>query len=432
MRGSAACCTVVIVTPAPPLRRAVITGIGSVNPLGLSMSETWPRLVAGESGVAPITLFDAAAAGLVTRIAGEVKGFVPEEFMDAKAARRMDRFTQLGVAAAGMALRHAGFTIDDDNRDDVAVFFATGAGGLASIIETERVRRERGPQRVSPFAVPMLMSNAAAGQIGIQYGARGMGGAFVSACASGNDAIGLALMAIQTGRATATIAGASEACITPLCIASFDQAGALCTSHNDDPGGASRPFDRARDGFILSELGAALIVEELGAARDRGATIWAEIAGYGSSMDAYHLTAPAPDGEGAVRAMRLALRSAGVVPEAVDYINAHGTSTLLNDKIETLAIKSVFGRHAARLPISATKSMVGHAAGACGAFEAAVCAYALREGVIPPTINYRHPDPECDLDYVPNTARRAPIEIALSNNFGFGGHNSCLLLRRVD
>ncbi|MGH2354726.1 MAG: beta-ketoacyl-ACP synthase II [Chloroflexota bacterium] len=413
------------------LRRAVITGIGSVNPLGLSMEETWPRLVAGESGVGPITHFDAAAARVETRIAGEVKGFEPGRFMDAKAARRMDRFSQLSVAAVGMALRQASFTIHDGNRDDVAVFFATGAGGLTTILDMEHVRLERGPQRVSPFTVPMLMSNAAAGQIGMLFGARGMGGAFVSACAASNDAIGLALLAIQTGRATAAIAGGSEACITPLCIASFNQARALCTSHNDDPAGASRPFDRERDGFVLAEMGTALIVEELAAARARGATIWAEIAGYGASMDAYHLTAPSPDGEGAVRAMRAALRSAGVAPEEVDYINAHGTSTPLNDRIETLAIKTVFGAHAYQVPISSTKSMVGHAAGACGALEAAVCAYALQEGVIPPTINYRHPDPDCDLDYVPNEARRVSIRTALSNTFGFGGHNSCLLLRRV-
>ena len=411
-------------------RRAVITGIGSLNPLGLSWEETWPRLVAGESGVGPITLFDAAGAGLETRIAGEVQGFRPEDYIDPKAARRMDRFTQLGVAAAGMALRQSGLRIDETNRDRVAVLFATGAGGLASIVETERVRLERGARRVSPFAVPMLMSNAAAGQIGILFGARGLGGSFASACASGNDALGLALMAIQTGRADAVIAGASEACVTPLCIASFNQAGALST-RNDDPPRASRPFDRERDGFVLAEMGTALIVEELQGARARGAPILAELAGYGATMDAHHLTAPAPDGEGAVRAMRAALEDAGLPPEAVGYVNAHGTSTPLNDRVETLALKTVFGRRASRLPVSATKSMVGHAAGACGAFEAAVCVQALLEGTLPPTINYRTPDPECDLDYVPNEARCAPIETALSNTFGFGGHNSCLVLRRI-
>ncbi|MBI3974388.1 MAG: beta-ketoacyl-ACP synthase II [Chloroflexi bacterium] len=414
------------------MRRAVITGIGSVNPLGLSWEETWPRLVAGESGVGPITLFDAAAVGVVTRIAGEVNGFDPAQFMDAKAARRMDRFTQFAVAAVGMALRGANLAIDDANRDDVAVLFSTGAGGLASIVETEHVLQQRGPGRVSPFAVPMLMSNAAAGQVGIQFGARGMGGAFVSACASGNDALGLALMAIQTGRASAVIAGASEACITPLCIASFNQAGALSTSHNDDPAAASRPFDRDRDGFVLAEMGTALIVEELEHARARGARMLAELAGYGASMDAFHLTAPAPDGNGAVRAMRAALDSAGVVPADVDYVNAHGTSTALNDKIETLALKTVFGDHAFRLPISSTKSMVGHSAGGCGAFEAAVCAGAIQHGVVPPTINYATPDPECDLDYVPNVARRVDVRVALSNTFGFGGHNACIVLRRVE
>jgi 3-oxoacyl-[acyl-carrier-protein] synthase II len=414
------------------LRRAVITGMGSVNPLGLSMEEAWPRIVAGESGIGPITLFDAAAAGLETRIAGEVKGFDPGRFMDAKAARRMDRFTQLGVAAAGMALRHARFTIDEVNRDDVAVFFSTGAGGLAAIVDSEHVRLERGPKRVSPFAVPMLMPNAAAGQIGIEYGARGMGGSFASACASSNDALGLALMAIQSGRCTSAIAGATEACVTPLCLASFDQARALCSSHNDNPQGASRPFDRERDGFVLSEMATALVVEELESARARGAKVWAEIAGYGASMDAHHITAPPPDGEGAIRAMRAALRSAGVAAQDVDYVNAHGTGTPLNDKVETIALKAVFGQHAYRLPVSSTKSMVGHSAGACGAFEAAVCAYAMDAGIIPPTINYRTPDPECDLDYVPNEARPATLRVVLSNNFGFGGHNACIVLRRVD
>jgi len=395
------------------------------------MEETWPRLVAGESGIAPITLFDAAAMGLETRFAGEVKGFDAGQFMDAKAARRMDRFTQLGVAATSMALDRSGLVIDDSNRDDVAVLFATGAGGLRSITETEHVLMERGPKRVSPFSVPMLMSNAAAGQIGILFGARGMGGAFVSACASANDALGLALMAIRSEQAETVIAGASEAIITPLCIACFNQAGALST-RNDDPQHASRPFDKDRDGFVLAEMGTALIVEELEAARARGAHIWAEIAGYGSTMDAFHLTAPPPDGNGAVRAMRAALRSARINPEQVEYVNAHGTSTPLNDRVETLAIKTVFGDHARKLAISSTKSMVGHSAGACGALEAAVCAYALEHGIIPPTINYTTPDPDCDLDYVPNSARDATIHTTLSNNFGFGGHNSCLVLCKVE
>ncbi len=415
----------------PPRRRAVITGIGSVNPLALSWERTWPRLLAGHSGIDRITLFDAAAAGLRTHIAGEVKGFDPAAFIDPRAARRMDRFAQFAVAAAGMALHAAGFEVDERNRDQVAVLFATGAGGLGTIVETEHLLLERGPQRISPFAVPMLMANAAAGQIGLQYGVRGLGLALASACASSNDALGFALIGIQTGRFTAAIAGGTEAIITPVCIAGFEQAGALCTSHNDDPTRASRPFDRERDGFVLAEMATALIVEELESARARGAPILAELAGYGASMDAYHLTAPPPDGEGAVRAMRAALLDAGVAPEQVDYVNAHGTSTPLNDRIETLAIKTLFGTHAYRLAISSTKSMVGHSAGACGAFEAAVCVSAIRDGIVPPTINYEHPDPECDLDYVPNEARRLPVEVALSNNFGFGGHNSCLVFRRV-
>jgi beta-ketoacyl-acyl-carrier-protein synthase II len=415
-----------------PRRRAVITGIGSVNPLGLSWEETWPRLLAGDSGIGPITLFDTEAAGVQTRIAGEVKGFDAVDFIEPKAARRMDRFTQLAVAATGMALRDARFVFDEHNRDRVAVFMSTGAGGLSAIVEAEHVRVERGANRVSPFTVPMLMSNAAAGQISMTFGARGMGGSFASACASGNDALGLALTAIQAGRAQAVIAGGTEACITPLCISSFDQATALCRSHNDDPAGASRPFDRDRDGFVLAEMATALIVEELEFALARGATPLAELAGFGASMDAFHLTAPSPEGEGAVRAMRAALDDAGVAPHEVDYISAHGTSTPLNDRTETMAIKAAFGSQAFRVPVSSIKSMVGHSCGACGPFEAAACVGAILDGRVPPTINYRTPDPACDLDYVPNEARRVAVRVALSNTFGFGGHNSCLVLRRLD
>jgi len=396
------------------------------------MEESWPRLVAGESGIARISAFDPQEAGLTVHIAGEVKGFDPTNYMDARAARRMDRFCQLGIAATVQALRDSGLKITDANRDEIAVFYSTGAGGLHTIITQEHVRLTKGPQRVSPLAVPMLMANAVAGQIGIQFGARGIGGSFASACASSNDALGLALAAIQLGWVSAAIAGGTEAPILPLAVASFAQAGALSTHFNHAPEQASRPFDARREGFVLSEIATTLIIEEYEQAHRRGAHIWAELLGYGASMDSYHITAPAPDGDGAARAMRAALRNAGLKPEEIDYINAHGTSTPLNDRIETLAIKAVFGEHAYRIPISAVKSMVGHSAGACGAFEAAVCAYAFQKGSIPPTINYVYPDPECDLDYVPNVARRMAIRTALSNNFGFGGHNSCVVLARVD
>jgi 3-oxoacyl-[acyl-carrier-protein] synthase II len=413
-------------------RRVVITGMGSVNPLAHSMAETWPRLVAGESGVEVIRSFDPVELGLVTHIAGEVKDFDPADHMDARAARRMDRFCQLAVAAALEAVRNARLEVHEHNRDQIAVLFATGAGGLSTIVEQEAVRTTKGPGRVSPVTVPALMPNAAAGQIGLLLGVRGMGMALASACASSNDAIGLAFGAIQLGWADVIITGGAEAPILPLAIASFNQAGALAARFNDQPQRASRPFDKERDGFVLAEMGTALVLETLEHARARGAPIWAEVAGYGASMDAYHLVAPAPDGNGAVRAMRAALASAGMHPEEIDYISAHGTSTPLNDRIETLAIKEVFGERAYQIPISSIKSMVGHSAGGCGAFEAAACAYTICEGIIPPTINYEHPDPECDLDYVPNVARRAEVHAALSNNFGFGGHNSCLVLRRCE
>ncbi|MGH2350433.1 MAG: beta-ketoacyl-ACP synthase II [Chloroflexota bacterium] len=410
----------------------VITGMGSVNPLANSIKETWPRLVAGECGITRITHFDPEEVGLKSHIAGEVKGFDPADHIDAKAARRMDRFCQLGVAAANEAIADARLAIGEHNRDRIGVLFATGVGGLATIVEQEAVRVGKGAQRVSPFAIPALMPNAAAGQIGLLHGLRGLGMAPTSACASSNDAIGMALAAIQLGWADAAIAGGAESAAVPLAFAAFGNMGALSTKYNDDPKRASRPFDRERDGFVFSEMGSALVLEDLDMARQRGAMIWAEVAGYGASMDAFHLTAPPPDGNGAARAMRAALQNAGMAPEEIDYISAHGTGTPINDPIETRAIKEVFGERAARIPISAIKSMVGHSTGGCGALEAAACAYSIQEGIVPPTINYEYPDPECDLDYVPNEARRVEIRAALSNNFGFGGHNSCIILRRVD
>jgi 3-oxoacyl-[acyl-carrier-protein] synthase II len=321
--------------------------------------------------------------------------------------------------------------VDDGNRDRIGVLFATGVGGLQTIVEQENVRQSRGPKRVSPLSVPMLMPNAAAGNISMQHGIRGMGMALASACASSNDAIGMALAAIQLGWMDAVVTGGAEAQVVPLAIAGFNQAGALSTRYNDAPARASRPFDKDRDGFVIAEMGTALVLETLEGARRRGAPVWAELAGYGASMDAFHITAPAPDGNGAVRAMRAALESAGVRPEEVDYISAHGTSTPINDPIETRAVKEVFGERAYGIPMSSVKSMVGHSAGGCGALEAAALALSIADGIVPPTINYETPDPECDLDYVPNVARRVEIRAALSNTFGFGGHNSCLVLRRV-
>ena len=413
-------------------RRVVITGVGSVNPLALSWPETWPKLLAGESGIARIARFDPVELGLSVHIAGEVKEFDPGAFMDPREARRMDLFCQMAVAATREALAHAKLEVGETNRDRIGVFYATGVGGLGTIVDTEGVRIGKGANRVSPFAVPMLMPNAAAGQIGLVFGPRGVGMAVASACASSNDAMGTAMAAIRMGWADTVITGGTEAAIVPVAIASFANMRALTAKYNDAPEKASRPFDRDRDGFVLSEMGSTLIFEDYEHARARGAPILAEMAGYGASMDAFHITAPAPDGNGAVRAMRAALADARMTPDDIDYINAHGTSTPINDPTETKAIKEVFGARAHGLPVSSTKSMVGHSAGGCGAFEAAVCLSAIRDGVVPPTINYETPDPDCDLDCVPNKARTVAVRAALSNNFGFGGHNSCIIVKRFE
>ena len=411
-------------------RRVVITGVGSVNPLAHTMRETWPRLKAGESGVDRISRFDPVELGLETHIAGEVKGFDPTDRMDARAARRMDRFGHLGVAAAGEAIAASGLVVDDHNRDRIGVLFATGVGGLETIVKQEDMRQTRGPKRVSPLSVPMLMPNAAAGNIGMQHGIRGLGMALASACASSNDAIGMALAAIQMGWADAVVAGGAEAYVVPIAIAGFNQAGALSTSHNDDPQRASRPFDKDRDGFVLAEMGSALVLETLEGARARGAPILAELAGYGASMDAHHITAPAPDGErrGAGDARRPGER--GRAPwrrSTTSPPTAPAPPSTTPSRRRR--IKTVFGERAYRIPVSAIKSMTGHSAGGCGAFEAAALALGIAEGFAPPTINYETPDPECDLDYVPNAGREVQIRAALSNNFGFGGHNSCIVLR---
>ncbi|MSQ10350.1 MAG: beta-ketoacyl-[acyl-carrier-protein] synthase II [Dehalococcoidia bacterium] len=407
--------------------RVVITGIGTVNPLALDTADTWAAMLAGKSGIAPITAFD--TTGFDTTIAGEVKGFDPTNYMDRKEARRTDRFSHFAIAAAREALAQAHFTIDASNAADVGVMIGSGIGGILTLEEQIHVLRDKGPGRVSPFIVPAMIVNAAGGIVSILTGAQGPMFAIVSACSSGADALGEAFEIIRRGDATAMLAGGTEAAVSPISIAGFNAARALST-RNDDPQGASRPFDSERNGFVMSEGAAILFLEELEAAKARGATIIAEMVGYGATADAHHMTAPLEDGSGGARAMRRAMEKGGIAPADVSYINAHGTSTRLNDKTETLVIKTVLGQHAATTPISSTKSMVGHMIAGAGAIEAAVCALAIRDGMVPPTINYSTPDPECDLDYVPNQSRKVTVDVALSNSLGFGGHNSCLAFRK--
>ena len=408
-------------------RRVVITGLGAITPLGLDLPTTWRNLLAGISGEGPITLFDPAP--IPVKIAAEVKQFDPLNYMDRKQARRMDRFQQFAVAASWEALAQARLTIDDDIADQVGVVIGSGAGGIGSHFTGAKVLLERGPRRINPFTIPMVLTDMAAGQLAIILGARGPNCAVVSACASGNDAIGTAYETIRRGDAEVMLAGGAEAAITLIGVAAFDRTGAL--SHRNDPGHTSRPFDATRDGLVMGEGAAMLVLESLDFARKRGAEPLAEIVGYGATADAYHISAPDPEGRGAAKAMLMALRKAGLSPEEVDYINAHGTSTPLNDVTETRAIKRVFGEHAYHVPISSTKSMIGHLLGAGGAVEAAVCVMTIRENRIHPTINLQTPDPECDLDYVPQQSREAEVNVALSNSFGFGGHNACLVFRKV-
>jgi len=408
--------------------RVVITGMGAVTPLGADATTTWEALIAGSSGVGPITLFD--TNGHDVTIAAEVKNFDPGVAMDRKEARHTDRFVQFALAASREAVEQARLIIDERNRDRVGVIIGSGIGGLTTLCEQLAVLHERGPRRVSPFVVPMMLADMASGRVSIQLGARGPNPSVVSACSSGADAIGLAVELIRRGECVAMLAGGAEAAITALALAGFASEHALST-RNDDPPAASRPFDADRDGFVMGEGAAVLVLESLNHAAARGAHAFAEICGYGMAADAYHITQLAGDGGGAVRAMELALRQAGVQPGEVDYISAHGTSTPMNDRVETRAIKTVFGKHAHRLPLSSIKSMVGHLLGAGGALEACVAAQIIEHGVIPPTINYRRPDPECDLDCTPNKARTMAVSTVLSNSFGFGGHNSALILRRV-
>jgi len=407
--------------------RVVVTGIGVLSPLGLDLTTNWENLVAGKSGIDYITLCD--TEGLETKFAGEVKGFEATNYINRKDARRMDRFTQLAVAASLEVVEQSGIEINSANQDNIGIVIGSGIGGLTTLFEQTRILLERGADRVSPFMAPMMIADMAAAQVSITLGVTGPNLCTTSACSSSSDAIGVAYELIKRGDAQAAIAGGSEAIINPLGIAAFNALKAIST-RNDAPQQASRPFDAERDGFVIGEGACLLILEELNHAQKRGANILAEIVAYGASADAYHITQPDEDGAGAAKAMQMALNKAGLAPTDIDYINAHGTSTPLNDRTETIAIKSVFGDRAYHVPISSTKSMVGHLIGTAGAFEAAVCIMVIRHGIIPPTINLTHPDPECDLDYVPNAARQVEVNTALSNSFGFGGHNSVLIFRK--
>ena len=407
--------------------RVVVTGVGMITPLGLDTATTWENLIAGKSGIGNITLFDASRFSV--RFAGEVKGFEPTNYISRKEARHMDRFAQFAVAAAQQAVKQANLKIDESNQRDIGVIIGSGIGGLSTLQEQILILEKSGPDRVNPFLVPMMMSDAAAANVSIQLGAKGPNFCSTSACSSSADSIGIAYETIKRGAVKVILAGGSEAALSPIGLAGFIACRALST-RNEAPQEASRPFDAERDGFVMGEGAAVLVLEELEYALSRGAPILAEVAGYGASGDAYHITQPLEDGSGAAQAMQEVLARAGWAPEEVDYINAHGTSTPLNDKMETKAIKAVFGQHAYKLAVSSTKSMTGHLLGGAGAVEAAICVLVLQHNVIPPTINLTHPDPECDLDYVPNVARKAIVNKILSNSFGFGGHNSVLAFKR--
>jgi len=406
-------------------RRVVITGLGAVTPLAIGVEPFWQGLIAGRSGIAPLSAFDAST--YTTRFAGEVRDFDPLQFMERGDAKHMDRYCQFAVAAARMALDDSGLDIPPRS-DRVGVLIGSGIGGTWTWENQNLVLRDKGPHRVSPYFIPMLIGDMASGQVSIMFGARGPNFAIVSACATSTHAIGEACEIIRRGDADAMIAGGSEAPLTPLGVAGFCSMRALST-RNDDPQRASRPFDKHRDGFVMAEGAGAVVLETEQSARERGARVYCEIIGYGMSADAYHVTAPAPSGEGGARAMASAIRKAGISPGDIDYVNAHGTSTPLNDQLETEALKQALGEAAYTVAISSTKSMTGHLLGAAGAVEAIVCAMAITRGIIPPTINYECPDPECDLDYVPNAARQqAAVTVAMSNSFGFGGHNAVLIL----
>jgi 3-oxoacyl-[acyl-carrier-protein] synthase II len=410
-----------------PDNRVVVTGIGIVSPLGLNTATTWAALIDGKSGIDYITLFDTEP--LDTKFGGEVKGFQATNYMNPKDARHTDRFTQLAVAASREAIEQSGIQVGPDNMDDIGVIIGSGIGGLSTLFEQTKVLLERGPGRVSPFLVPMMISDMAAAQVSISLGLKGLNLCTTSACSSGADAIGAAYELIKHSETRAMLAGGSESIMTPIGFAAFNALKALST-RNSEPKLASRPFDTERDGFVISEGAAVLVLEELNCARKRDVEILAEILSYGASADAFHITQPIENGEGAARAMKTALGRANISSDGIDYINAHGTSTQLNDKMETEAIKTAFGKDAYSTPISSTKSMTGHMIGGAGAIEASFCILAIKNGIIPPTINLINPDPACDLDYVPNVARHTKVNIALSNSFGFGGHNSTLIIGR--
>jgi beta-ketoacyl-acyl-carrier-protein synthase II len=404
--------------------RIVITGMGAISPLGLSVNESWQNAVNGVSGVGPITLFD--PSDFLVKIACEVKDFIPREFIPAREARRMDRYEQMALAAANEAVEHSGLEITADNATRVGVIVSSAIGGISTFEHSTHTVRESGPRRVNPFLIPMLMPNGAAGLIGITHGMQGPAFSVASACASGIDALGMAWMMLKTNIIDVAITGASESTLTPTAVAAFDRLGAMTRRTDDVP----QPFDAHRDGLVMGEGSGILVLERESFAIGRGANILAELAGYAATADAFHITAPAEDGAGGTRAMRQALASAELSPKDVDYINAHGTSTPLNDVSETRAIKAAFGNSAYEIPVSSTKSMTGHMMGATGALETIFCVQAVLEDVIPPTINYQTPDPECDLDYAPNEAREMRVDVAINNAFGFGGHNAVLVVKK--
>ncbi len=408
-------------------RRVVVTGLGLVIPTGIGVKTAWENICHGRSGIGPLTRFD--PNGFETKIAGEVKGFNPEDYIEKKEIKKMDLFIQYALAATKEAIEDAELKITPENSERIGVIVGTGLGGLPTIEKYHKILLEKGPGRISPFFIPMLIANLASGQIAIQFGIKGPNICVVTACATGAHCIGDAFRAILYGDADVIIAGGTEANITPLTIGGFNAMKALST-RNDEPEKACRPFEKNRDGFVVAEGAGVLILEELGFAMRRNAKIYAELIGYGYTGDAYHITAPPPDGDGAARCMLMAIRDAGLEPEEVEYINAHGTSTPLNDVTETIAIKRVFGEYAKKIPISATKSMTGHLLGAAGSTEAIFTVLSIRDGILPPTINYEEPDPECDLDYVPNVARKKDVNIAISNAFGFGGTNATLVFKK--
>lgn len=410
------------------MRRVVVTGIGVVSPLGTGNRKNWDALLAGVSGIDRLTRFD--TGDFPVQIAGEVKDFNPEDFIEKKEIKKMDLFIQYSLAAAQFAMEDSGLQITEENAERVGVLVGAGLGGLPTIEKYHTALLDGGYKKISPFFIPMLITNLAPGHISIKYGAKGPNVSSVSACATGTHSIGDAYQMIRRGDADAMIAGGTESVVTPLAVGGFAVMRALST-RNDDPQAASRPFEKNRDGFVLAEGAGIVILEEYEAAKKRGAKIYGEVVGYGLTGDAYHLTAPSPGGEGAARCMKMALDNAGVNPEEVDFINAHGTSTPMNDLYETLAIKQVFGAHASKLMVSSTKSMTGHLLGAAGGVEAVYTLMSMQNGIATPTINYQEPDPECDLDFVPNTPREARISCALSNSFGFGGTNATLLFRKV-